>query len=197
MKKLTLFAAVLIAASAASNASAQVPGIGLRLVPKIGMYKPLGDLTDGYRTKNKVSLGLGAELKLPIIPIGLRANLDYTPASDIEDAAGARVGTVAITNIVGDLMFKPLPGIIPVQPYLFAGGGVKKHKFHDFATGIYGAADNQSNPTLHVGGGIGVGIGLMGVVIEGGDYISQFKRAGDSKLQNDIYATVGVKVGLF
>jgi hypothetical protein len=201
MKKIGLYATFLFTAfalsSAASEASAQLPGIGVRLVPKAGMYRPLGDLVDGFRINNKLALGLGAELQLPLIPIGVRANLDYTPATDIEDDAGSRAGTVSITNLVGDLMFKPLPGIIPVQPYLFVGGGVKKYKVREFTTAVFGSEDNSTDPTLHAGAGVSLGIGAMGLVIEGGDYLSRFKRAGDSKLQNDLYATVGVKVGLF
>jgi hypothetical protein len=201
MKKTKLYGTFCITAAAlaaaASPAAAQIPGFGVRLVPKAGMYRPLGDLVDGFRIQNKIAIGLGAELKLPLIPIGVRANVDYTPASDIEDDAGNRAGTVSLTNLVGDLMFRPLPGIIPVQPYLFAGGGVKKYKFRDFTTATFGSDDNSSDPTLHAGAGVGLGIGPMSVVVEGGDYISRFKRLGDSKLQNDLYAMVGVKLGLF
>jgi hypothetical protein len=142
MKKTKLYGTFCITAAAlaaaASPAAAQIPGFGVRLVPKAGMYRPLGDL-----------------------------------------------------------MFRPLPGIIPVQPYLFAGGGVKKYKFRDFTTATFGSDDNSSDPTLHAGAGVGLGIGPMSVVVEGGDYISRFKRLGDSKLQNDLYAMVGVKLGLF
>ena len=196
MKRVSLFAAVVLATSAVP-AAAQLPGIGVRLVPKAGLYKPAGDIVDGYKIKNHLAIGLAAELKLPVIPFGIRANIDYTGNSDIEDDAGARAGTVALTNIAGDLMFRPLPGIIPVQPYLFAGGGVKKYKFRDFDTATFDSGENRTDPTLHVGAGVGVGIGLMSVVIEGGDYLSRFKFGGESKLQNDLYGTVGIKVGLF
>jgi hypothetical protein len=168
----------------------------VQVVPKVGLYRPLGDITEGFRAKDHLSIGASAELDLPILPIGIRANVDYTPATDIEHD-GARAGTVTITNIVGDLVLRPLPGIVPVQPFLFAGGGVKHYKFREFATSSFDASDNRTEPTLHVGGGVGVSLGVMGLVFEAGDYISRFEMNGTSKLQNDLYGTVGFRIGLF
>lgn len=191
-----LYATAFLPAASASPVAAQLPGVGVRLVPKIGMYKPLGDLVEGAKAKNKISLGLGAELKLPIIPINVRANVEYLPHTDVLDGADVRIGSVSMTNLVGDLMFRPLPGIIPVSPYIFAGGGVKKYNFRDFSTAVLNSSNNTTDPTLHVGAGVEFKLGVTGLVVEVGDYISRFERAGASKLQNDVYGSLGFRVGL-
>jgi hypothetical protein len=181
----------------AGNAAAQIPGIGVRLVPKAGLYHPLGDVTEGLRAQDHLALGVAAELELPFLPVGVRANVDHTSATDIHDDAGARVGKVAITNIVGDLVLSPVPGIIPVQPYLFAGGGVKQYRFSEFSSSVFGSDDDRSDPTLHVGAGVELNLLVVGVVLEAGDYLSRFEFGGSSKLQNDVYGMLGVRVGLF
>jgi hypothetical protein len=194
-----LYATASLAALGAGSVAAQVPGVGVRLVPKVGMYRPLGDLTElagGAKTKDHLSVGIGAELKLPIVPINVRANVEYLPHTDVMSDADVRVGSVSMTNLVADLMFRPLPGIIPVSPYLFAGGGVKKYDFRDFSTAILNSSDNSTEPALHVGAGVEFKLGVTGLVVEVGDYISRFERAGKSKLQNDGFASLGVRVGL-
>lgn len=193
-----LYATASLSAAFAGSASAQVPGIGVRLVPKVGMYRPLGDLVDGAKAKDHLALGIGAELKLPIIPINVRANVEYLPHTDVESDAGLRIGSVSMTNLVGDLMFRPLPGIIPVSPYIFAGGGVKKYNFRDFSTATLSSANNTTDPTLHVGAGVEFKLGVTGLVVEVGDYISRFEAAasGKTKLQNDAYGSLGFRVGL-
>ncbi|MEO5509217.1 MAG: hypothetical protein ABIV28_08430 [Longimicrobiales bacterium] len=177
-------------------AAAQVPGIGLRLVPKVGLYRANGDLTDGFRAKDHMSFGGALELDLPLFPIDIRANVDHVNATDIE-LGGVRAGTVSITSMVGDLMLRPLPGIIPVQPYLFAGGGLKQYRFRDFSTSSFDSSNDRRDPTLHVGAGVGLNLLSMGLVVEVGDYVSRFKFSGATKTQNDLYGTVGVKIGLF
>jgi hypothetical protein len=197
MKKVTLFAALLLATAALpAPTTAQLPGIGVRLVPKAGMYRPLGDLAEGFRAENHWAVGVAAELDLPFLPIDIRANVDFTPKNDIVTDSGVRAGTASIMNLAGDVLLRPLPGIIPVQPYLFVGGGVKKYRFNDFTSGVFGSGDNRSEPTLHAGAGVGFGIGPLGVMIEGGDYVSRFEHAGDSKLQNDLYGMVGLRLGI-
>ena len=197
MKKSGLLTAVFLATAALpSLAAAQVPGVGLTLIPKAGLYQSAGDLVDGLTTQDAFAYGAALELKVMLIPFAIRANVERTQATDIENAAGDRVGTVTMTNITGDLLLRPLPSIIPVQPYLLGGGGVKQYKFRDFATGSFGSTDDHSDPTLHVGAGVGVGIGPLGINIEAGDYISRFKFAGETKLQNDLYGTLGIRIGI-
>src|SRR4051812_3361356 len=115
MRKLIALMTMFLATSMyAGAASAQLPGLGIRLIPKAGLDRPLGDIETGLKMKDHVAIGLAAELHVPIIPFGLRANVDYSPAADINNTSGARVGTASITNLVGDLVFHPIPGIIPI-----------------------------------------------------------------------------------
>jgi hypothetical protein len=197
MKKTGLVTALFLATSLLPHVvSAQLPGLGVHLVPKVGVHRPLGDFADGMKMDNKVAIGLAAELHVPLIPFGLRANVDYSSAADIKNDAGARVGSASLTHIVGDLVFHPVPGIIPIQPYFFAGGGVKRYKFRDFTAATFNSGDNRSDPTLHVGAGVELHLLAMGVLVEAGDYISRFDNAGNSKLQNDGFGMIGIRIGL-
>lgn len=195
-RKLGALATMFFATSMfAGAASAQLPGLGVRLVPKVGLHRPLGDIETGFKMKDHVALGLAAELRIPLIPFGVRANVDYSSAADINNASGTRVGSVSLTNIVGDLVFHPVPGIIPIQPYLLAGGGVKRYGFRNFTASAFPSSDNRSDPTLHVGAGIELHLLAMGLLVEASDYISRFDR-GNAKLQNDAFGMIGVRIGL-
>jgi len=77
--------------------------------------------------------------------------------------------------------------VLPVRPYLLVGAGVKR----------YDLDGSESDFTGHVGGGVDVKFGPIGVVAEISDFISQFESAGEKKLQNDIFARVGFRVGMF
>lgn len=207
-------AACLVAAAA--PAAAQAPGIDLKLNPRIGLYAPLTDLGEIRTTAGDVvaeqsgslALGLGLELDMAALPVGVRLNLDYATATDVE-VTGDGIGTTAdpvettMLAVVGDIIFRPLPRVVVAQPYLFAGGGLKQYDFEP-TTDLGGAAEtfqDESDFTLHLGGGLDVGLGPLAFNAEIGDYISWFELdtgAGDSEseMQHDLFVTVGFSIGL-
>ena len=174
--------------------SAQLPS--LRVVPRIGVSVPAGDLTAGVRYDRSISIGLGVEFSVPILPLSLRVGGDFTNDTDVRDDADALVGGVSILNVAGDAMLRPFNAIV-AKPYLFVGGGLKHHDFRIFNESVFGTSDNQTSPSLHAGGGLEVKLGALGFILEAGDYVSKFEFAGSSKVQNDLYATLGARVGLF
>jgi hypothetical protein len=76
-----------------------------------------------------------------------------------------------------------------LQPYLLAGAGVKRYS---------GEGDDQSKFTGHVGAGADLKLGPIGLLAEINDYISSFEdeTTGDSKLQNDVFISLGFRIGL-
>ncbi|HUG40554.1 MAG TPA: hypothetical protein VMM12_08720 [Longimicrobiales bacterium] len=198
-----LFAGALLAG--AIPAAAQVPGIELRLNPRIGLYVPvtdLGEFTSGtgtttVRMDNSLAIGLGAELQLAALPFGIRANLDYATGSrvNLESGGVEQEGSEAtLLAVVGDLVFRPLPKIVALQPYLFAGGGLKQY---DFETETAGSFESESDPTIHLGFGLDFGFGPLALNAELGDYISWFAFTDqESKMQHDLFLTVGFAIGL-
>ena len=145
-----------------------------------------------------LALGLGVELDLPVFPVGIRANLDYATGSDLQATVDDRELEAIETTllaVVADLVFRPLPRISPLQPYLFAGGGLKQY---DVTEENVESFEEESDPTLHVGGGIGVRLGGFELNAEVGDYISwyELQEGADTEVQHDIFASIGFSIGI-
>lgn len=195
----------------AADAGAQVPGISVQLVPKIGAYLPVSDLAEaqsGAQTIAKeleasLAIGLGVELDLPMLPVNLRGNLEYATGSEVSsEGVGAEANETTLLVVVGDVVFRPLPRIVVVQPYLLAGAGLKRYDF-DIQEGTATAFDDESDFTFHLGVGVDIKLGPIALLAEVSDYISKFEPANgttgesESKTQNDLFGMVGFKVGLF
>lgn len=187
-------------------ASGQLPAFEIKLNPRIGLYAPLSNLGEAdtgtaietFELQNSLALGLGVELDFGG-SIGVRANLDYATDSsvDIEDGSiGGQAPQATLLALVGDLMWRPLPRIVVLQPYLFAGGGLKQY---DFDVDSSSSFSEESDPTIHLGGGLDFGIGPLALNAEISDYISWFQITeddGDSEIQHDVFVTVGFSIGL-
>ncbi|HEY0672463.1 MAG TPA: outer membrane beta-barrel protein [Longimicrobiales bacterium] len=179
-------------------AQAQIPGINLNLGARVGYFTPLSALAETTTgdLKLKPGLGIGAslELDLPLSPVNVRANVEAALGANVEiggeEVPDSEVDVVAIT---GDLVFRPLPRIVVFQPYLLAGAGVKRYSFD-----VGGAEDDRSNFTGHVGAGGDLKVGPIALLAEINDYISSFEdeSTGDKKLQNDVFISVGFRIGM-
>lgn len=192
----------------AAPAWAQAPGIDVRLNPRIGLYVPLSDLgeiqsagtTIAAEQSGGLALGLGLELDMVLLPVNVRLNLDYATGAEVQRTQdGAAVGDPIETTllaVVGDVMFRPLPKVILAQPYLFVGGGLKQYDVGAETTTA--SFQSESDPTLHIGGGLDVGFGPLALNAELGDYISwyQLQDAENSEIQHDLFVTIGFSIGL-
>lgn len=176
-------------------AQAQLPVFDVSLTARAGLFTPLSALAEdasGRETKLASGLALGAsvEIDIPLSPINVRASVDaaLNRALQVEgqDVAGAEADVVAIT---GDLVFRPLPRIVVIQPYLLAGAGIKKYSTDN-------AFDSGSDFTGHLGIGADLRAGGIMLVGEVSDYISSFDLSGESRLQNDVFVTLGLRIGL-
>ena len=192
--KTALAAACLLGMAAPAAAQA------VKLNPRVGAYVPLTDFTEvtsGIETERtgSLALGLGAELGLVGLPFNIRANLDYVTGSEI-DAAGTAIDGVdtKILMVAGDLVFRPLPKLILIQPYLYAGGGLRQY---DFDTDNTEALEDASDPVIHVGGGLDLSLGSLALNAEIGDYISWYEVRDSEATQHDLFVSVGLVLGLF
>ena len=197
----------------AAPLSAQAPGIELQLNPRIGLYQPLSDLGQigdaATNTANELSgslaIGLGAELAIALLPVDIRFNLDYATGSEVRVEDGD-VGTAAGTEttllaLVGDVMLRPIPRIIIAQPYFFAGGGLKQYDFEPTDPDAVATFEDESDWTVHLGGGLDVGLGPIALNAEIGDYISWWEvqsaaTTDETEMQHDLFVTVGFSIGL-
>jgi hypothetical protein len=195
MRSIRLLAA-LCPLLAAAPAAAQ--GLNLQIVPKIGIYSPIGGLTETTEIRPALAYGVAAEITLSFLPINVRANADVAHKAEIEQrsAAEPRVGEVTLTNIVGDLVLRPLPRAAIAQPYFLGGAGIKQYDLDlETAAGgeLSGVEEESSRFTVHIGGGLDVRWGPIAFVLEVADYISSF----NTKVQNDVVGMLGFRVSMF
>lgn len=201
----TAIAAALVAVAA--PVQAQAPAIDLVLNPRIGLYSPLSELGESRdaavnELTGSLALGLGAELRLAALPFGIRANLDYATGSEISrDGVTEEGSETTVLAVVGDVVFRPLPKLVLVQPYLFAGGGLKQYDFEyrSFGDLPLDSFEDESDPTVHVGAGLDVGVGPLALNAEVSDYISWWDVAlsDETETQHDLFLSVGFAIGLF
>jgi hypothetical protein len=196
----TIISGTLIAACIAFGtvpADAQI----LKATPRIGMYLPAADLgeLDGESISmdNSLAVGLGLELALPLLPFNLRANLDYATGTSV---ASAREGldSVDMTDatllaLAADAVFR-LPRALVLQPYVFVGAGIKQYNFDTTAPDTFAEG---SDPALHLGGGLDLGLSGLSITLELSDYLSRFELVdGSSELQHDLFLSLGLSLGL-
>ena len=196
--KRSLIYTVVLAVLTPVAAAAQVPGFGINLFPRIGVYSPGSEFElEGRNLKlgSGLAIGLSAELSLPILP-DIRANLEFAPGVSLKSSGtSGNDEENSVLALTGDLVINLSPPLSPVKPYALLGGGIKRYELTSFSF----SDDQHSDPTLHVGAGLGVKLGPLSLVGEASDYISWFKPDGadSGKMQNDIFLMVGFKIGMF
>lgn len=212
MRRLGTLLLVSTALGLPNSVRAQVPGIDVQLVPKIGLYSPASDLTEaaeafeGAREDRGGSLavGLGLDLALPFSPVDFRVGFDYVASSEITfEGFAPEESTIdqQMLALAADVVLRPLPRLVVVQPYLLAGAGVKRYDFEpaDAAAGLGAFDESVTDFALHGGVGLDIGFGPLAVVAEVSDYVSWFEIEGadDSEMQHDLFFMAGIRVGMF
>jgi hypothetical protein len=206
-----------VLALAAAPAGAQVPGVGLELVPKVGFYTAAADLEAATSAAGEIvddrggslALGLAVDFGVALMPVSFRVGFDYVSGSEFTyaDTTGADLeatGEQTMLALAGDIVLRPLPRLVIVQPYLLAGAGVKRYdfEFSEVDTGSDAEEvfpDSQTDFTLHAGLGLDLGLGPIALVAEVSDYVSWYEAEGGegTELQNDLFLMAGIRIGLF
>ena len=200
-----------VVAGAALAAVAVPAQAQISVVPKIGFYSPAADLEAAREAAGEIvderggslALGLAAELGM------FRVGFDYVTASEFTwaDTTGADVeasGEQTMLALTGDVILRPIPRILILEPYLLAGAGVKRYDFSfEDASGdteIEEAfPESATDFTVHAGLGVDVDVGPIALVVELSDYVSWYEAEGadGSEMQNDLFIMAGVRVGIF
>ena len=197
----------------AAPAAAQVPGIELSVLPKVGFYSPASDLAAAQDALGEVvddrggslALGLALEMGVPLTALGVRVGFDYVTGSEFtyeDEAAVEATAEQTMLAITGDVVLRPIPRLVVVQPYLLAGAGVKRYDFsfdEDAGTDIEAAfPESETDFTIHAGIGVDLGLGPIALIAELSDYISWYETGADeSEMQNDLFLMAGIRLGLF
>ena len=198
MKKLALFGIVALGAVAAVPQASHAQGI--TITPQIGVYVPGDDFeslragADSVRVNSEGSLALGLNVELGF----LRGTVAYASAATLSRSGVSgetEVGEGKLLAAALDFVWRPLPRLIVVQPYLIAGGGLRRADYSYDTDGLSDAfPENASDFAVHAGIGADVVLGPLGVSAEITDFIS--KNDEDKWKRHDGFGFVGVKLRL-
>jgi len=190
--------------------SAQPAAAQLRLIPQIGIYTPFADLPSpregAQEFKKEATLAYGGALELGT-PDAVSFLVNVLHATDSEvlvEDVGCQVDCArsTVTAASATLALRPIPTLILVQPYLLLGVGVKRYDFTraDLEDEELAAVLNDQNQlTGHLGIGAELNLGLVRLVGEISDLVSQFDTEDDvgesDQLQHDVFFTIGLVIG--
>lgn len=196
-----MLAAPLFALVVAAPAQAQGR---LTVTPLVGGYIPGNDIqeiADGAEQVSidkKATLGLGLNVELG----WLRGSVAYASGAKISAEEGespelnGEIGEGSVLAAAVDVVVRPIPRLIVVQPYLLGGLGLKRTDYDWETEGVADAfPEDQSDFTLHVGVGADIMLGPVGLVVEVTDFIS--KQGDDDFGRHDAFGMLGVKFALF
>lgn len=197
MRKLFLLAAGLLGGLV-------LPGFsqaqGITITPQIGVYVPGDDFeslragADSIRVDNEGTLALGFNVDLGF----LRGSVAYASAAKLNRrgiSGQDEIGEGKLLAVAGDLVLRPIPRILILQPYLLAGAGLRRADYDYDDDGISDAfPENESDFALHAGIGADIMLGPIGIAAEITDFIS--KNQDDEWKRHDGFGFVGVKLRL-
>jgi len=175
----------------------------LKVNPRVGVYAPLTNLGDAASTASTIaadrsgSFAVGLGVELGFLPLPIRANLDYVTGAQVDESGVSEPTDATMLAVSADLMIRPLPRIIIIQPYVFVGAGLRQYNFDPADPNVSDLKD-ASDPTIHLGGGADLKLGPLNLNAEVGDYISWYEiQDSGSDMQHDLFASIGIILGLF
>jgi len=175
---------------------------GVSVTPMIGAYVPAGSFGEIRQAANDLereresTFGLGLNVEFGL----LRASLAYATGAQINESGVTdreNLGEGSVLVGTADLVIRPIPRLLVVQPYLVAGGGFKNQNFdYDDETDVSDAfPDDATDPTVHLGIGADVSLGRLSIVAEISDFIS--RNNDDDWKVHDTFGFVGLKLRVF
>jgi hypothetical protein len=211
--------ALLLAGLLALSLLPQSAEAQLRLLPSVGIYAPLADLgsiretngqvlVDAGRRDATLAFGLGLELGNPQGFASIRGQLGYATAADVPISAigcgHCELRSTLLTTTAA-VVLRPVPRLGAVQPFLVAGGGLKRYGFSREDLGTTGFIDgfrDQGRRTVQVGAGMQFTLGPVRPVVELSGYVSRFEvdpgtegREGSDDRQTDLMLTIAFPLG--
>ncbi len=190
-------ASILLAASVVLVAAAGADAQGLRVTPMIGAYvqgnsfNQLRSNADMIDVSRSSALALGAAVEFGF----LRGSLAYASGATVsQNGVQGDVGTGKLLAGAVDLVLRPLPRVIVIQPYVLGGIGFKNQDYSWNSSRFDAFPRSQRGTAYHLGVGADLMLGGFGITAEVTDYIS--KKVGGGLGQHDAFAMLGVKLGL-
>lgn len=201
-----LAGATAILALTGGGAAAQ----GVTISPLVGVYSQANSIDQLRSNANTMSIKRESALALGgNIEIGfLRGSLNYVSGATVKQSGTSSIpttsgdlGTGRILMGAADLVLRPIPRIVVLQPYGVAGIGFKKFDYdtNQNLSSAFGSVKSSSTAAFHAGVGADLMFGGIGIVAEVTDYISQGEAdtSGHKNLQHDAYGMIGLRLRVF
>ena len=191
----------LVLAAAAMLAPVAAQAQGISLTPSVGMYIPASDLYQLRDDATQATIDKEGTFALGMnIDFGmLRGTIAYASGAQINQRGVTNqenIGDGKLLAVAGDLVLRPIPRLLIVQPYVIAGAGFRQENYSYNDRGISGAMPaDQRDFALHAGLGADISLGRFAVVAEFSDFIT--KDEEDKWKQHDGFGFVGLKVRVF
>jgi hypothetical protein len=192
------------------------------LVVHGGLFRPMqsfpgveegGTTTAAYLEASGAAFGVGAEARLPGIPVGLRASL-FHARPEFHRSGPSHTDPIVVTDATVNLLVADAvisgPRISALRPYLLLGAGIKYYHLRfaqDDAAGRERLGERTSDPTVRLGLGLDLAVGRYGLRLEGSNHTSLFDGNPGytgpegapvrSEVQHDLVYTVGLRVPVF
>ena len=187
-----LRAAPLVLVLAGMPAHAQ----SIHLSPLVGAFHPgsnVLDVRDAARdgelaAERAFALGLNVELSF------LRGSAVYATGARITDdgVGGGSVGDGSLFALTGDIVLRPIPRLLIIQPYVLGGAGLKRESYSfddDELSDLL--PESETDMAWHFGVGADLMLGKFGLVAEVSDFIT---RGDDASFgRHDTFAMVGMR----
>lgn len=199
MRRLTITSTV---AAAMSIAAAPTAGQDIHITPSIGAFHSAHNLNDVRRAArddrlwDDVPIAFGLALEASI----LRLSAVYATGAAIDaDGAGlsgtGRIGDGSLFAAAADLVFRPIPRLLFVQPYLLGGVAYKRERFSFDDDALADLLpENRDGHAWHFGIGADLMIGNFGVVAEVTDFVDRDDDAFSGG--HDSFAMIGLRFRL-
>ena len=184
----------------------------VRLIPQIGVYSAVEapgsvqGVNGAYEIgKYESTTAYGAALEFGGDQgVGFRVGGLYAPkAETVVSGLGCQTGCPAgvdLLSVHGALVIRPLGRIFLVEPYLVAGGGLKRFDYNpeDLGDGIGQIFSDESKGAGILGIGAAVGLGGAALTFELSDHFHwadpNLDNVGRTRM-DDFFFTVGLALG--
>lgn len=193
-----LLLAACLTLAAASGASAQ----GIHLTVNGGAYRQASDFVTLKHEAKEVDLDAGTTFSLGAnLELGpLRATAAYVSGATLSRkgvTGKEKVGEGTLLAASADLMMRPIPRILGLQPYLLGGVGLKHNSYSFEDDGLlvdFKDYKAQSDLALHWGVGADFMLGGIGVMAEINDFVTFADRKFGT---HDAFGVIGLRLRLF
>ena len=171
----------------------------IAVTPTIGAYIAGEDVQELRTGGEQITIEKEATLAFGLnVELGwLRGTVAYASGATINDTGETEgeIGEGNVLAIAGDVVIRPIPRLVVVQPYLLGGVGLKRTDYNWDDEGVRDAFRDDSDLSLHLGVGADIMLGGIGIVAEVSDFIST--RGDETFGRHDAFAMLGVKLAVF